>query len=344
MKILLANFSECPQNMHVERAFVRFFNKKEKHRLDIVHTFTHSYEYLNPPKNLCGRRIYAGGINDFAPIIKDHDAVVFIDIAWDTANFAVFLRLFAAARNVKKILLTNHFFGGRAETFVHKKLKSSQILSQFDKVAVFDFETPQEYFKLGVKPEAVYLRGYHVDADYYRPSGSQEDYILAAGAAARDFGKLFLAAEGLPVKLKVFTTADVAQPKNRNVEIIPYNGNTLAKFKSMIDGSLFVISPVMDSHPNQTAGLAISLLAMAMKKPALCRSTPWIDKYIKDGVTGYTYKSLEPPKLRRDILRILKDRPGWKKLGDNARKFVLKKASLDGFTAEFLGKLLTAVR
>ena len=76
-RLLLANFAECPENLHFERAFVRAAAAR-RFKLDIVHDFDSHYAFLGalPPPG--GKRMKYAGLDSLAGCAGAYDLLVLL--------------------------------------------------------------------------------------------------------------------------------------------------------------------------------------------------------------------------------------------------------------------------
>lgn len=83
MKILLANFDECPENMHFEQALIRAARAIPGASLDIVHDFSEEYRFAGSAQPPGGRRARYAGLPEMRERFRDgYDALVALDFAW----------------------------------------------------------------------------------------------------------------------------------------------------------------------------------------------------------------------------------------------------------------------
>ena len=352
MRYLLANLADCPENMHMEQAFLRYFNPGANGNLDIIHAFRWQYNFIGPAQNKTGCRLDVAGMSkpgDFINI-SAYDAVIFLDIPSRKDGFLPFLSLLLDRRVKRRVALINHLLAEPGQCRQTDMLVSSGALSRMDIACVFEFEARERCLEMGFREGALLTRTYHIECEYYSPRtpceapATQEQgssYIISAGSAGRDFPALFEAAGRLGVGLKIFTDSDLKIPANcaGKAEVIKFSPN-MARMREAIAGSVLVTLPLKDEHINPTAGMAIAFMGMAMEKPVLCRDTEWMRRYIKHGVTGYLYSGMaKEGEFARKMSMAVKDSPNHGRLGRRARKTMLKSANLDKFAAGFIHEL-----
>jgi glycosyltransferase involved in cell wall biosynthesis len=169
------------------------------------------------------------------------------------------------------------------------------------------------------------------------------NYVFSAGSAGRDFSGLALAVKRSGLALKIFSDARLppfgAAVKD-SVEVFPFSKN-LHNLKSAVLASRLVALPIADSHINEAAGNSIAFIAMALGKPVITKRTPYMERFIKDGKTGFFYGKLSTSDLALQLARALSFKPAaLKELGRAARSVILKKASLDAFAARFADEFI----
>ncbi|MDP2865288.1 MAG: hypothetical protein Q8O90_03500, partial [Elusimicrobiota bacterium] len=108
-RILLANFAECPENLHFERAFVRAALRYKKFSLDIVHDFDYHYDFLGalPPRG--GKRFKYAGLEALKrSAAGPYDLLVLLDFPKRARCAPAFLWLAREAAAAGKIFIANH--------------------------------------------------------------------------------------------------------------------------------------------------------------------------------------------------------------------------------------------
>lgn len=344
MRYLLANLTDCPENMHMEQAFLRYFNPGANGNLDVIHAFHWPYNFMKPVSNMTGIHLDVAGMSkpcDFINV-SAYDAVIFLDIPSRKDGFLPFLSLLLDRRVKRKVVLINHLLAEPGQSRQTDMLVSSGALSRIDIVYVFEFEDRQKCLEMGFREDILRTRTYHIDCEYYLPEKScAGNYVFSAGSAGRDFSALFAAVSSLGVGLKIFTDSDLKVPAGfgKKAEVIKFSPN-MHRLKEAIADSLLVALPLKDEHINPTAGMAIAFMGMAMEKPVLSRDTGWMRRYIKHGVNGYLYSSMaEEGEFARKLRLAVEDRPNHGRLGKRARKTMLKSANLDKFAAGFMREI-----
>jgi len=346
MKILLVNFSECPENLHFEQAFIRALRGVKSVSLDIVHDFQFHYSFIDklPPPG--GRR---AGYSSMAGMKRDlrgsYDILAVLDFPKRKACAAPFLGLLKNLSCSKRIFIANHLVpmpGHNPTADIAGKLG---LLSVLDLAFVFEFDDRARWNGLGLRDDRIQERGYAVDCRYYTPAKRSEavlrpfpvrNSVFSAGSAGRDFSGLAQAVKNAGLTLNIFS--DAASPPfpsdlRASVSMLPLAKN-LHNLRQAVREAAAVVVPIADGYLNEAAGNSIAFIAMACGRPVIIRKTPYLRRFIKDGKNGFFYETLSVPELSRQLDRALSlDLPGARRLAVAARAAVLKKASLDAFAA-----------
>jgi glycosyltransferase involved in cell wall biosynthesis len=347
-RFLLCNFEDSPENMHLESAFVRHFNRGTSGTLDIIHCFTSPYAFMNPPPDMAGERVHAADEPRANALLRrQYDAAVFIDVPIKMHRMLFFARTLCAVKTDRFYFVANHLAPDA------KKLRSAQIaenkkiLSRFEAGYLLEFEDLSLWEKMGLPAAKQRLRPYCIDCNYYSPAARGDgDYIISAGSTGRDFDELLSAVRDTPYNLKIISNSEVKVPDSLlgRVEILPFNKN-IGNLKNYIAESAGAVVPVRDEHLNPTAGMAVTFMAMACAKPAVCRRTDWMAHYVRDGENGFMYPKLSAAALRDILLRLSKMTAAQKRmLGAAARKTMLETASLDKLARDITTRIKSSLK
>ncbi len=340
-KILLANFAECPENLHFERAFVRSLGKTGKISLDIVHDFDYHYDFLGalPPRG--GKRFKYAGLEALKRAAGGpYDLVVLLDFPKRARCAPAFLWLAREAAAGKKVFIANHLIPMPGHNFTADLARRLKALAGMDAGYMLEFDDWGLWADVGLEEPRLLKRGYATDCEYYSPQRAGAGaYVFSAGSAGREFAALASAAKNTGLGLKIFSDAK-AQKLMRGVEFLPLAKN-LHNLRSAAAGAKAVVIPVRDGHVNEAAGNSIAFLSMALGRPVLTRRTKYMERFIKDGQNGFFYDKLSPRSVSGGLKRIQDLSPAaLKKLGAAARRAILQKASLDRFCAAFIKKTI----
>jgi len=332
---LLANFAECPENLHFERAFVRALGKSKKTSLDIVHDFDYHYDFLGalPPPG--GKRFKYAGLEGLKRAARGaYDLVVLLDFPKRARCAPAFLWLAREAKAAKKIFIANHLIPMPGHNFTADLVRRLKALAGLDAGYMLEFDDRGLWGEMGLA--GMIKRGYSSDCEYYSPQKiAAGDYVFSAGSAGREFAALAGGVKNTGLSLKIFSDG---KPDGlpRGAEFLPLAKN-LHNLRSAAAGARAVVIPVRDEHKNEAAGNSIAFLSMALGRPVLTKRTPYMERFITDGQNGFFYDTLSTLSIARGLGRIMALTPAaQKKLSAAARRTVLQKASLDRFCAGFL--------
>lgn len=194
--------------------------------------------------------------------------------------------------------------------------------------------------RLGIPPEKVAMVRWFTDQRFFRPFGRQTDMICSAGREMRDYLTLIKAMDGLDIKChiavafrgKIYETVRAALelkslPPNVTVGNLP-----LTELRELYARSRFVVIPLLPTDTDN--GLTVMLESMAMGKAVICSRVNGQTDIIEEGVTGIYVPQGDADALRQAI-KHLWDRPEMaEKMGQEARKRIEEKYTLDGFVAK----------
>lgn len=334
-RLLLANFAECPENLHFERAFVRAAAAR-KLPLDIIHDFDYHYDFLGALPPVGGRRVKYAGSESLAGCSGAYSLLVLLDFPKRARCAQAFLRL-ARGAALKKIFVANHLLPMPGHNFTADLCRRLKALDGVDAGCVLDFDDAGLWGELGFGWDRLTGRGYSTDCEYYAPQGVEEgSYVFSAGSAGRDFKVLAAGVKACGLDLKIFS--DAKEKSAAGAEFLPLAKN-LHNLRAAAAGARAVVIPLSDAHINGAAGNSIAFLSMALGRPVLTRRTPYMERFIADGENGFLYNTLSPGSIARGLRRIVALSPARRlALGKAARSTILRHASLDRFCAGFLEK------
>jgi len=338
MKILLLNFYQSPENFHFEQAMTRNINKLKNINLDIAHNFNFDFSPLASTKNLKGIRKHFSQIKSN----KNYDAVISIDFPWkmDSSN-PVYVKLIKSAR--KKIMIMNHLTPSDKDSPFYEYLKKRDFFLIFDAFYFYAFDSCALLPDL--KKNAIRFRNYYIDSLYYSPSKkcefSENITFFIAGSKERNFDVIEKILKlDKRIKVLIMSNSQIKIPSNYKKRALLLNLNeNIFKIKENIEKSDIVFIPINDASLNPTAGMAVCFMGMSMEKPVLMKSRKWIKDYLIHKKNGYLYKSIN--EIEKNIKTVLNDKKNWLKIGEEARKTILKKASLDNFVLQILKENLS---
>lgn len=124
-----------------------------------------------------------------------------------------------------------------------------------------------------------------------RTATTDDGYIFCGGKSRRDFNALFDAVRDnrLPVKIVTVDNRELQRHGSfldekeapENVEIVRHDG-TVEKFVEIMAGARMVVIPIKKDIITQ-AGIAVYLMAMALKKCVIISSGPGVDDVLPEG-------------------------------------------------------------
>ena len=341
-RILLANFAECPENLHFERAFIRALGKHKKLSLDIVHDFDFHYDFIGvlPPPG--GKRFKYAGLEALKRAARrPYDLLLLLDFPKRARCAPAFLWLAREAKAAKKIYIANHLIPMPGHNFTADLARRLKALDGVAAGYMLDFDDRGLWTEMGLGGSRLLKRGYASDCEYYCPQrAAPGDYVFSAGSAGREFAALAGGVKNTGLGLKIFSDSRPAGLP-AGAQFLPLAKN-LHDLRSAAAGARAVVIPVRDGHKNEAAGNSIAFLSMALGRPVLVKRTPYMERFIEDGRNGFFYDTLSSLSVARGLGRIMSLSPAaLKKLGAAARRTVLRKASLDRFCAGFLRRFLS---
>jgi hypothetical protein len=337
IKVLLANFAECPENLHFERAFIRSLAGRRV-ALDIVHDFDFDYKFIGTLQPPGGRRFKYSGLEALKREARGYDLIVLLDFPKRARCAPAFLWLAREAVAARKIYIANHLIPMPGHNMTADLARRFTALGGLTAGYMLEFDDKGLWADMGLTGSRLLRRGYATDCEYYKPGKfTQGDHVFSAGSAGRAFTALARGVKNTGLSLKIFSDAK-PEKLSRGMEYLPLAKN-LHKLKETAAGARAVVIPVKDGHINEAAGNSIAFLAMALGRPVLTRRTPYMERFIKDGLNGFFYKTLTPLTIARGLNRIAALNPArLKKLSSSARRTILSKASLDRFCKDFVRK------
>jgi glycosyltransferase involved in cell wall biosynthesis len=245
---------------------------------------------------------------------------------------ALLLKL--SRRRVPLIVICHNIATRRPATLLGK-LKVGSAVRQFLCLSRAQARILTERFH--VRPEQIAMLYWHVDHQFFRPmpNVAPRNQICSAGMASRDYATLLAAARGLDVDVKI--AADSPWFKQRlniteedlseRVEVRSYG--TYAALRELYAESRFVVVPLHDVP--FSAGYTVILEAMAMGKAVIVSRIAQQDDFVVDGQNGLYVEPGDVAKLRERITFLLQHPEEAARLGENARRMVEGRFTLDHF-------------
>lgn len=340
MKLLLVNFAECPENLHFERALARAAARRRGLRLDVVHDFDFPYSFLGAPELPGGgRRLKYSGLPALKRAAAAADIILLLDFPKRARCAAAYLWLLRQAAGAEKYFIANHLIPMPGQNITADLARRWRALSAVKAGYMLESDDLSLWAAAGLDGARLLRRGYASDCEYYKPAGAAAGgYVFSAGSAGRDFKALALGAAQAGLPLKVFTDSKPGRLP-AGAELLPLAKN-LHNLREAAGKAAAVVIPVSDGYKNEAAGNSIAFLSMAMGRPVLTRRTPYMERFIKDGVNGFFYASLSAGSVARGLNRVKAMPPArLRALGAAARRTVLAGANLDAFCRALLGKI-----
>ena len=200
--------------------------------------------------------------------------------------------------------------------------------------------------ELGIPPGAVRQIAFHADERFWRPRPEvpvKATQICAAGLEWRDYPTLIRAVAGLP---DVCVTLAAASPWSKHADQtrgggLPPNVHVArfdyAGLRDLYAASAAVVVPLREN--DFQAGVTTLLEAMAMGKPVIATQTTGQTDVIAPGENGLFVPPGDVEGWRRAIRGLLDDPARGARLGQNARRWVERHATLDRWVGEIAGAL-----
>lgn len=201
--------------------------------------------------------------------------------------------------------------------------------------------------RIGYPAEKVFLVRHYVDELFFSPREAEGDMICGVGAEMRDYATLVRAIQGTGIRCHIATDhvrirrawrflpdrrveIDGIVPTKRE-PLVTSGGLTLTMLRDLYARSMFVVIPLLPSDTDN--GVTCILQAMAMGKPVICSKTRGQVDVIEEGKTGLYVPVGDADALRAAILSLWKNPERARQMGQNARAYVERYHTLDGFTA-----------
>jgi len=212
----------------------------------------------------------------------------------------------------------------------------AKVHHRIDKIFVYA-TTQYEYAlkSLRIEPERLSLIAFNADENFYRPvteTPVEDGLVSSAGLEWRDYDTLIAAAEKLPqMTFKLAAASPWSKHTNKtenktlppNVSARRYHYNEL---RDLYARSEIVCVPLLEN--DFQAGITTMLEAMAMGKPLIVTRTSGQTDVISDGLTGMYVNVGDAEALREALISLHADAPSRRRLGEAAREWLNKNASL----------------
>lgn len=230
--------------------------------------------------------------------------------------------------------------------YARRKRLQDYVIPRVDGVVVYgrvqiDYLT-QEY---GSAVSASFL--YHrADVNFYTPSEQEitaaDPYVFSVGLdESRDFETLSEAARHCRVDLGVTqrfvlrTPRPVAQPGELEIQ---RDSVSYARLRDLYRGASLVVLPLRDRL--HAGGINTLLEAMATGRPVVVSASRGIADYVRDGETVRVVAPGDVRGMSRAIAELIADPREARRLGDNARRFVVQQCE----NRKYAGALAALIR
>lgn len=160
-------------------------------------------------------------------------------------------------------------------------------------------------------------------------------YIFAGGYQARDWKTFLAAVEGLPYKVRIFTS-EVLEPLSDNVTI--EHSNSKDYYLAMAHASCVVV-PIRP-EPMRITGMMTWANAMAMGKTVIVTEPLGATDYIDHGVSGYIVNYADVEELRKYIMLVMDDKCLRIRVGLEAKKRAYCQSSPEVYRKKILNLFL----
>lgn len=216
---------------------------------------------------------------------------------------------------------------------------------------IFVYAATQEAWgrdHIGIPPDKLRRIAFHADHRFYRPipepdSEAAGDLVCSAGLEWRDYPTLIAAACRLPhVHFRLAAAspwskhtnevADRTLPPNVAARRYPYG-----ELRDLYARAAVVAVPLYEN--DFQAGVTTILEAMAMGKPVVVTRTVGQTDVIVDGENGVTVPPGDPGAWEAALRRLLQDAAERQRLGEEARLWVERHATLDAWVATVVAAL-----
>lgn len=217
-------------------------------------------------------------------------------------------------------------------------VKWARLAGRIDRYIVY-CERQAEYVRdeLGVDADRVVVSTFMVDTAFFSPHDAPartRALISSAGLERRDYPTLLTAVDGLDVDVVIAAASPWSkQPDSSAGRELPANVTVrrldLFELRDLFASSSFVVMPLVDV--DFQAGITTILEAMAMGLAVVCTRTAGQTDTIVDDETGVYVEPGDPSSLRSAIERLLADPEEARRLGANARRWVVANADVDRY-------------
>jgi glycosyltransferase involved in cell wall biosynthesis len=192
--------------------------------------------------------------------------------------------------------------------------------------------------RLGIPAAKVSRISFHADPKFFRPMPEipvEPDLVCSAGQLLRDYDCLIDACREQPVRVRIAAGSPWISKELRPRKSLPANvqWGRYGRFelRELYARSACAVVPLFEN--DYQTGISTILEMMAMKKCVIATRTRGQTDTIVDGVNGLYVPPGDRRALRDAIRWVLEHPAEAAKMGEAARRFIEKDASLDLFVA-----------
>jgi len=228
-----------------------------------------------------------------------------------------------------------------------RKCSSARVFASQEVILFAGAEREETIRQFAVDPARIHANPFGVDVNFWSPSSTKREFILAVGNdGRRDYGTLVSAVAGLDAPVKILTARELpALPPN----VTHLRGSwhapavTDEELRDLYRRALMVIVPLEDSI--QPSGQSVALQAMACGCPVIMSRTRglWTGNDFVSDRDLLLVEPSSPASLRGAIQHLLDDPAAAEQVGTSARDAVLKNGRIDDF-ARRLGAIVGAMK
>jgi glycosyltransferase involved in cell wall biosynthesis len=280
--------------------------------------------------------------------LHDHYRVIFTDGEQVGIPLALLLKLFAARRRPRHLMIGHLLSAGKKMLFFDW-LGLQGAIDLFLVYSTWQQRFVQERWRL--PPERVVFTPFMVDAHFFAPERASPErwasadfappagewpIICSAGLEFRDYPTLITGVRGLDVRVvlaaaspwskRADTTQGQALPPNVLVRRFSQH-----ELRDLYAASQIVVMPLYDV--TFQAGVTAILEAMAMGRPVICSRTAGQTDVVVEGVTGLYVPPGDPRALREAIAYLLANPEVGRQMGQAGRERVEREMSLERYVA-----------
>ncbi|TLY29244.1 MAG: glycosyltransferase family 4 protein [Ignavibacteria bacterium] len=192
--------------------------------------------------------------------------------------------------------------------------------------------------ELKISPSKIVLINWLVDQEFWRPIERETGMICSAGSEMRDYLTLIEAMRGLDIPChiaagatrgKLFSTVKVLMDHGSIPANVTIGLKSYPELRDLYARSRFVVVPLLPNDADH--GTTTMLEAMAMGKAVICSQTEGQVDVVRDGYNGIYVPPGDPPALRSAIERLWDQPELARRMGTNARKYILEHHTLERF-------------